>query len=226
MPIRRLLMALLLAATSLKGAPITFVSTGRVTEVPAVLADTFSTSQIMSGLVTFESTLPDSNSTAGTGWYRGLTLLTVSVGGYTSVSGHTDHIFVRNDLCCALDDYWVQSLGMGGPSVSGLRPDLFDFILEDHSALVFNNDSLPLVPPPLAAFDLTKWGLRFTGATVAVVRGEMTSLTLVPEPTALLFLGSGLIGLSSRWKNLPTRGSVASSSSGPHGLSAAGIAAD
>jgi hypothetical protein len=186
-----------------QAAPITFGFTGIVQSVVPALSSTFHPGDAFSGSYTFESTTPDTDSSAGLGLYaNAITDLTFTIAAYTGgadcSSGPCD-ITVQDGLGgCAFPDCYIVTINPTGPSVDGVQPTYFSFGLLDYSGLAFTNDALPLLPPDISRFS-TLFVINFDDFAFGV-EGQLTSLTLepvasVPEPATFLLLAAGLAGL-------------------------------
>jgi len=79
-----------------------------------------------------------------------------------------------------------------GPSINGLVPRSFQTNILGN---LFTSADLPLVPPPLSsASNFWTFNMLFSGGGVgASAQGVVTSLTAVPEPSALELTGMGLL---------------------------------
>lgn len=78
--------------------------------------------------------------------------------------------------------------------MAGIPLNLLDIGLRDLTKTAFDNDALPVVPPDLSRFASgAGWALAFVDleGPTAVVRGEITSLEPVPEPSTLLLASYG-----------------------------------
>lgn len=84
----------------------------------------------------------------------------------------------------AVEQYTVFALGSWGN-------DTLELFLQDNTATVFVNDSLPLTTHTLAAFTFKDFHLRIVSTNGETqVDGQLNSVTVVPEPSsALLALG-------------------------------------
>jgi len=84
-----------------------------------------------------------------------------------------------------------QPQAIVGPSINGWAPRVFSLSITENG--LFNNDSLPLVPPSLGPSPLFTMTF-FSGATAVQAAGRLTSLTTVPEPSSIVLMGLGLLG--------------------------------
>jgi len=112
-------------------------------------------------------------------------------------------ITVTDDDIDGFDTYWVRewSVAFKGYDVSVV------ISLQDYTASAFDNDTLPIVPPPLEAFWFKYWqiGADSPGYEFAI-GGTVTSLTLMPEPTTALFLLGGTVVLLRRTAQIHSAG--------------------
>ena len=80
-------------------------------------------------------------------------------------------------------------------TVNFLAPRLFDFQLRGPASL-FGSDALPTTVPSIGSFnDFNRWRLVFGPGNGIVVRGDLTALTAVPLPAAVILFGAGLVAL-------------------------------
>lgn len=74
----------------------------------------------------------------------------------------------------------------------------FGVFLNEGSSITFDNDSLPTHPPSLGSIGTRQAFFNFfTGTTTISAYGQLTSLTAVPVPAAVLLFGTGLTALIS-----------------------------
>jgi hypothetical protein len=191
---------------------VTFNFTGTVTSVDTQLSGQFNTSQTLSGFYTFDSNTADIDADFNIGNYlKSLISLSVTIGNYTATLGLTpfNWITVWNydpiDGVPFIDAYSVRSDKMTGNSINGLDPIQFVLTFYDTTHNMINSDDLPLLPPNIPNYRHS-WNLGFaqidTPGTRADVFGEITSLTLVPEPATILLISFGLIGLIGARKKI------------------------
>jgi len=173
---------------------ITFLATGTVTSVPGELAGVFSVGDAMTALYTFDSAAVDTlPADPGIGRYA-TTISSFSVGSYSGTS-NGGLIDVRHGLN---NSYFarVSQPDIIGPDVAGLPLTGLQIIaISVSGAAPFENDSLPLTPPELSDFEILNFNLSFDETSFVV--GSFTSLTLVPEPSTALLLGTGLLAMSA-----------------------------
>ena len=214
----------LLVSISAFAYPISFNFTGDVTLVDpdpdspsgftAEFNNTFNTSQKLNGYLTFDSNTPDTNTNIGhpdIATYV-LTDIGATIGGYTlAASLFTDDNYIQILNATGSngffgDLYRPAIIDPVALAIAGVLPHMFDIDLRDTiTKTAITNDSLPLEPPLLSLFNGTNWALEFEELNLSgnveasdyrhVVSGTITSLTKVPEPSSLLLLGFGLMGL-------------------------------
>ena len=189
---------------------IPFSFTGIVQGSSQVLSPPFFIGQQMSGFFTVESPLDattDSNPSGNIARYNNrITNLSVTIdtstptvpSTYVATFGQPDNRITIRDLP-AFDSAQlvVNTLTSGAPVVNvngSFTPTRFDISLVDGTAGVFNSQ-YPTTVPSLSSFLTTnQWRLVFTPGG-GVVQGNLTSLTAVPLPAAVLLFGAGLISL-------------------------------
>ena len=108
--------------------------------------------------------------------------------------GHLCQVEIKNGLP-GLDGFKMTVNAPNGLNVNFLAPRLFDFELRGPNTQ-FGTDALPTTVPSIATFtDFNRWRLVFGPGNGHVVRGDMSSLTAVPLPAAVILFGAGLIAL-------------------------------
>ena len=179
---------------------IQYSFTGDVDHVHSQLSSTFNTSQLMSGSMTVDTA--DTNGSSTVGNYN-ITSFSLDIGNYHATMGTSGQVEIRNGLP-GLDRFNVTVNAPDGPNVNFLGPRIFQIQLRAPGGpggvgSAFDSDALPtLMPPPsIAAFtNFNRWRLIFgPDGNGKVVRGELTSLTAVPLPAAVILFGAGLIAL-------------------------------
>lgn len=182
--------------------PITFDFTGTVTQVPIDdLATGIQSGDAFNGSFTFDSSAldaiaaPTSASYTSNGAVFGMT---VSVGAVMFSESGFLNIGLLNTF---VDQYTVLA------SSPGLTLDL---LFQDNTGTAFSSDSLPLTPPPLAAFAQRAFDLDETdiAGNETQADGTISSLTCasgcatspVPEPSGGGLLLAGAMVLAT-WRS-------------------------
>lgn len=183
-----------IAVTPAMAASIIYSFTGDVDRVHNQLSSQFNTSQLMSGTMTVNTAdtfSPITNTTFG---QYTITNFSLNIGGYTATMGTSGQVEIKNGLP-GLDGFKMTVNAPSGLNVNFLAPRLFDFELRGPSTQ-FGSDALPTTVPSIASFtNFNRWRLVFGPGNGHVVRGDMSSLTAVPLPAAVILFGAGLIAL-------------------------------
>ena len=180
---------------------VTFNFTGAVSHVSTPLFPALNASDTLSGSFTYDTDVAtDSNGSPNIGRYNdAITLLNVNVGSFAGTlgsesAGNNNFIRIVNS---STDTFDVRA-PLIGSLVGAYEPLYFRMTLRDPSGLVFVNDSLPTLTnaPSLSSFASDRFRIIFeNGNGIAKVRGNLTSLTAVPLPPAVILFGAGLIAL-------------------------------
>jgi hypothetical protein len=146
----------------------------------------------MSGFVKLN--MSDTNALGNVGHYT-VTDFKVTIGGYTATMGTSGLVEIK-DGTPGLDRVIGTINAPNGPNVNFLAPRLFDVQLRG-PADTFSGDALPTTTPSISAFTtFNRWRLVFGPGDGKVVRGDVTSLTAVPLPAAVVLFGAGLVALA------------------------------
>ena len=123
-----------------------------------------------------------------------ITNFSLNIGGYTATMGTSGQVEIKNGLP-GLDGFKMTVNAPSGLNVNFLAPRLFDFELRGPNTQ-FGTDALPTTVPTIASFtNFNRWRLVFGPGNGHVVRGDMSSLTVVPLPAAVILFGAGLVAL-------------------------------
>jgi len=194
-----------LVATPAMAASITYIFTGDVTQVESLVSPQFNTSMKMKASMTVDVDTVDQDPDDSSGTY-GVQSFTVTIGDYKATLGPSragSIQFLNNspdlkglDGVAAL----MEELNGANENFNGnfFGPRLFGIGLVGPSDL-WGSVALPMSAPSLESFDsliFKEFRLAFGPEGVAGgVSGDVTSLTVVPLPAAVLLFGAGLIAL-------------------------------
>jgi len=156
-----------------------------------VLDGSIHTGTEFSGRFTFDSDALDLNSDPAIGEYGGPAFsMTLTLGSYSWFSG-----LGNGDVRVALGDFYDDMMLGTRPFPVGGGMHIFSMVVGfSHRGRIFASDALPLMDPfPVSSF---QGGLGVKGENVLEYTyfefgGSMTSFTVVPEPTSMLFLAMG-----------------------------------
>jgi len=192
---------------------ITFTFDGTVTLVsPLLVPGPFAVTDAMSGSLTYDSTLSDTDATAAHGRYAPLSSFAMTVDGYdlTFVNG-SGRIDVQNGPSGS--DSLVFTADVTGTTVNGFHPFRVSLSLTDTTSAALSNDSLPSAfnssQFSLNSFiisfsnranpdDLTSGGTNFTGVSGTFTGRAGAAAVVTPEPATLTLLGGGFTVLAFR----------------------------
>jgi hypothetical protein len=192
-------------------SPITFTFNGTVTTVNPLLAGTFNIGDSLTGSLTYDSALLDSNANPNVGQYAPLSSLGFTVGSYTAafVNG-SGFVTVTNGA--PIPDQLGLRGDVTGATVNGFKPFNLQLSLVDSTGLVFSGDTLHLAFSTsqftssqfFFSFtnradpnDLSSPGTNFTGVQ-GTFSGSTGVAATVPEPATFTLLVGGL-GAITPW---------------------------
>ena len=204
------LLSLGISGTPATAAPVTFQFAGYLSEVdPTITTATgFTVGHTFTGSYTFESTAPElpsqiPNPRIGVYDYS-VTNVTARIGTQIVVMpqqpGFSTIVVFDNAYQSSLSNDFVDQYGMSArvnaAVVTPWHLESFGVFLNEGSSITFDNDSLPTHPPSLGSFGTRQAFFNFfTGTTTISAYGQLTSLTAVPVPAAILLFGTGLTAL-------------------------------
>ncbi len=195
------LITVLFSAPSAQAEWITIEISGSVTDVVDMgLGNNFHFGDPVSGTYTFDSTTPYSYTPQGDGYwhYTAPAGVSLNINGFNFQTNPDSVYFlitVVNDNL-GTDSYAIQSdvnLSFNGDPVSTIA-----WYLHDSTGTALSSDALPLI----TTSDLTKWDTNMLDIQVfkSLIRAEITSAEVVPEPASAVLLGLGAAFLASRRK--------------------------
>jgi hypothetical protein len=180
---------------------ITYNFTGNVDHLSPLLSGQFNTMQTLSGSLTYDTSVPDSDSSSDSAYYlNSIAALTFTIDGYTGVSlGAHNHTIIDNNSSMNSDMIAFEAHNISAPSIGTLLPDSFSLYFYDFSQSALSNDTFPEIMPDLSLFNVTQWEyvVKDTdGSILATIIGNITPYTAepsqVPEPSTVLLIGTGL----------------------------------
>jgi hypothetical protein len=187
-----------------EAAPVTFTFSGAVTAVNPLLASTFAPGDVLTGVLTYDSELVDTNGNGNIGRYEPVSSLAFTIGSYsaTFVDGSG---FVNVTNGAPGSDQLGFRGDVTGPTVNGFKPFNLQLGLTDATGTALSSDELVLAfttgqftlnqffftfTNRANPYDVTSPGTNFTG-----VQGTFSGsagVTELPEPAQLTLLGCAL----------------------------------
>lgn len=199
-------------ATTAQAAPITYTFGGTLSTVDAALSP-LAVGDTFTGTFSIESTAADLGSPTQ-GVYSAGYSMDVTVHGYTYSSSDGEvwvfHDGVNSDQFLAGNKLGLHLVGTQptGPSLGGLAPFGFGFILNSSSSNLFSSTALPsnlALPSFEGSNGSNLFILAFSSQNPALSQGTLTSftqLTAAPVPevstSAMLALGLGALAVVRR----------------------------
>lgn len=192
---------ILLGARAAQAELITFAFTGGLTQCTDpnnVLGGGVTIDDSLTGTLLFESNTPDSDSnpTRGSYEFAGGSLV-VQVGNLTIQS---DAPYIRLGQYFSGSDYTI-SAPFPIPIQDFNIVEFYAVRLTNMTVPVFADDDLPSTPPDLSGFPTRYFwiqGRRPGEAEVFTLRGDIETLTLVPEPASFLLMCAVIALVNSR----------------------------
>jgi hypothetical protein len=181
---------LVFAGSAAQGTPFVVTFSGTITSVDPNLASQFTVGQPVSGSFAFDSAAIDQiPANTQIGQYIA-TNATLQIG--SESYGDANAAIIIDDGTAPGDQYELVADSLTGNPVGAFAPQFWELHLQDSSASVYSDDSLP-TSLDLTDFDNTFVLLRFGdgASTFADLTASVDSIAVVPEPaSALLLLGA------------------------------------
>ena len=205
-------------------SPITFEFTGILPTVaqggdPA-FSSVFNGGETVTATYTFDSGLVNIVPGTNEGFYQPLSAFKIQIGerSWELGAGSGSSIYIRNRFesfgGSGLDWYWVGGASpIVGPAIAGMDVNLMAVIMTTNAFDFMPSDALPLTPPDVtpflspvgpSAYAVYKIQLGFSDYSAGGPYPEnhyldttiaSAQIKAVPEPSTMLLLGSGLLGL-------------------------------
>lgn len=198
----------LLLNTNVGAVPVTFEFSGTVIDyhnIEGILDPAIGIGSTFTGSYTFNSDAVDSDTDPRYGHYiysesapSGFSMIVMLESEVFQSISSSNAIYTENEV--DFDNYFVAGRFDEGPDIDGATMSLD---LKGGPTLL-DSDALPLTPPLLERATLWTWfDLIYMPEPLSEeqgwdISGTISTLTLVPEPATLLFLGFGALALIRR----------------------------
>jgi hypothetical protein len=157
----------------------------------------------ITGIYSYDTLCLDSNPDPAVGDYWHYTApygMSVNIGTFVFETNSNDVRFlveIVNDQ--SGDSYLIRS--WNSICSNGVLVDMIDWALGDYSSTALSSDALPTTAPNLANWDMD-YGLTITGSVGPcleyIIRADVTSVVLIPEPATIFILGLGYFLIKKR----------------------------
>jgi hypothetical protein len=171
-----------------------------VTDTDHLLEGKVTVGSTITGTYTYDTSTPDSEPSTSQGayWhYSALCGISLNVSGFSFKTDPTNVNFLvdilNDDGINPADGYLLRSSN-NLPLSNGVLVDYIFWQLDDPTGTALSSDALPTTAPNLANWN-SDYGLSIYswGDNEFLLRADVISATVVPEPTTLLLAAAGLL---------------------------------
>jgi len=174
-----------------------------VTDLDGVFENRINPGDVLVGKYAYDPTTLDNNPLVGVGdyWHDDAPYgVSLSIGGFVFQTNPINTLFLL-EICNDLyghDTYLLRSYN-NLPFSGEIGVDTIEWVLHDYTCSALNSAALQMTPPILGDWD-TNYLLITVGEKggAGYIQATVTSVELVPEPTTVLMLGFGGVGILRR----------------------------